>query len=120
MKVIHNRTTVSRARSSRVVTRAAPIGGGGLLERNVVGNFKFAYEPYYRVILIYSNWVDDKDVAQKVHHSINVLGYNEALRVVRNAHTEGKAIVVTVIKDDAVLYMSNMKNKGLDVVLDEA
>jgi ATP-dependent Clp protease adapter protein ClpS len=83
-------------------------------------NLTFTYEPFYRVVLIYSNWTYDKEVAQKVHNAVPVIGFNDALRVVRNAEKDGRAIVITCIKDDANQYVSNLKKKGLDVTIVEA
>ena len=78
------------------------------------------FEPFYRVILVYSDWLNDKPVAQKVRYSVPIITSNDAMNVTRRARVEGRSIIVTVIKDDAILYMTNLKNKGLDVILDEA
>jgi ATP-dependent Clp protease adapter protein ClpS len=82
----------------------------------------FAYEPFYRVILLYSGWADnnEKEMAYRVHKSVPIITFNNAKNIVQRARVEGRCIVVTVIKDDAVLYSGNLKAKGFDVMLDEA
>lgn len=115
--------SIERARSQNrgsVVSRVGPRDGGALLERNVIININISFEPFYRVILYYSNWDDDKTTALKITNAVSIVDFNAATKIVQNAKSHGKAIVVTVIKDDAVLYMNNLKNKGLDVSIDEA
>lgn len=86
----------------------------------MIPGISLQFEPFYRVILVYSEWLNDKSTAQKVRHSVPIITLNDAINVTRRARVEGRSIVVTVIKDDAILYMTNLKNKGLDVILDEA
>lgn len=107
-------------RRSNVISKVGSRDGGALLERNVIININISFEPFYRVILYYSNWDDDKATALKITNAISIIDFNAAMKVVQNAKGYGKAIVVTVIKDDAVLYMNNLKNKGLEVSIDEA
>ena len=80
----------------------------------------FAFEPFYRVILLYTNWDNDKPVAKLVSASVPIITNRDAANIVKTCRIEGTAIVVTVLKDDAVLYMTNIKNKGLDCMIDEA
>ena len=85
-------------------------------------DIKVSFESFYRVVLVYNGWTDDKDkdVALKVKQAVDMLSFGEALTRVRNARTEDVAILVTVPKDDAVLYMGNLFKKGLEAQLDEA
>lgn len=80
----------------------------------------FTFEPFYRVVLVYNDWINDKPIAQKVRYSVPIISGNDAANVVKRARLKGDAIIVTVIKDDAEKYMSNLKTKGLDVFIDEA
>jgi len=85
-------------------------------------DIKVSFEPFYRVILLYNGWPDDKDkdVAVKVKTAINMLSFGEALTRVRTARNDETAILVTVPKDDAILYLGNILKKGLEAQLDEA
>lgn len=100
-----------------VVTRAtaAPL-------RKSTSSLTFAFEPFYRVILLYSGWSDndEKEMALRVRKAVPIISFNNAKTIVQRSKIEGRCIVVTVIKDDAVLYSSNLKSKGFDVMLDEA
>ena len=78
------------------------------------------FEPFYRVVLIYSEWENDKSVAQKVKISVPIISGADALSVTKRAKQEGRAIVVTVIKEDALTYMNNLRRKGLITEIDEA
>lgn len=83
-------------------------------------DLSITFEPIYRVILINSDWVNDKDVAKKIKTSVPPLTFADSLKIARQARVEGRAIVITAQKDDAIYYLSNLKNKGLIVMLDEA
>lgn len=113
MRVSH---IITRKRFRMVVSRAtaAPLKSQPVLS--------FAYEPFYRVILLYSGWGDnnEKEMAYRVHKSVPIVSFSNAKSIVQRARVEGRCIVVTVIKDDAVLYSGNLKAKGFDVMLDEA
>lgn len=85
-----------------------------------MSGLSLTFEPFYRVVLVYSDWVNDKPIAQKVRYSVPIITATDAVNVVKRARAQGKAIVVTVIKDDAIMYMNNLKTKGLDVIIDEA
>ena len=85
-------------------------------------DIKVSFESFYRVVLVYNGWTDDmdKDVALKVKQAVDTLSFGEALVRVRTARNEDVAILVTVPKDDAVLYLGNLFKKGLEAQLDEA
>lgn len=87
---------------------------------DVAPKFSFSFEPYYRVILVYSNWTNDKPIGKLVSASIPIITEKHATNVVRRTRIEGRAIIVTVLKNEALTYMQNIKNKGLDCVIDEA
>lgn len=80
----------------------------------------FSFEPFYRVILLYSDWDNDKSIAKKISKAVPIVSSVYAVQVARRCRLTGQAIVVTVIKDDAILYMSNLRNQGLRVTIDEA
>lgn len=85
-------------------------------------DIKVSFESFYRVVLVYNGWTDDKDkdVALKVKNAVSILSFGEALARVRTARKEDMAILVTVPKEDAILYMGNLFKKGLEAQLDEA
>ena len=83
-------------------------------------SISFAYEPFYRVILVYTNWTNDSTVAEKVRASCRTVTFTEALKTVRYSKIHGGGIVCTVLKDEADIYSNNMKKRGLTVLLDEA
>ena len=89
-------------------------------DKVVISGFTFSFEPFYRLILIYSNWASDKITAEKIRASVPIVTFTEALKVTRTAKVDGKAIIATVIKDDAVAYARNLELRGLQVELDEA
>jgi hypothetical protein len=85
-------------------------------------SLNISFEPFYRVVLIYNGWKDDKDkdVAIKVKQSIDILSFGESLGRARTARQQSSAILVTVPKDDAHVYVENLVKKGLEAKLDEA
>jgi ATP-dependent Clp protease adapter protein ClpS len=87
---------------------------------NTIININFSYEPFCRVILVYSNWIEDKLTAALVVNAVPKLPYNDAIRIVRSAHINGSAIVVTVLRQEAAIYADNLLKKGLDCFLEEA
>ena len=98
-----------------VISRAAPAA-----EPKSVYFPKVSFEPYWRVILKYSGWSDNKLVAEYVKGSIPSLQYSNAMRIVMVAQKEGQSIVVTAIRDQAEIYCDNLKRKKLDAFLEEA
>lgn len=84
----------------------------------IMPNFSFA--PIYRVILRYSNWTDDKEVAKTVKQAVPVISYSSAKQTVANAKAYGHGIVITAPREDASQYMKNLLSKGLDVDMIEA
>lgn len=89
-------------------------------KENAIINFNISFEPFYRVILQYSNWTDDKDTAHLVKNAVPQLHFNEALRITKQARSTGKSIVMTSLKEEADKYASNLRSKGLDAYLEEA
>lgn len=98
---------------------AEPVKSRGL-EDIWLNDIKF--EPFYRVILLYSEWNSDMDktVAQKVKSAVPIIDAASAKKVVKQCRLQGKSIVTTVVKDEAILHASNLRNKGLKCMLDEA
>ena len=105
-----------RTSSPRVVSARA------LAAPSLKSTLNLTFEPFYRVVLLYNGWKDDKDkdIAIKVKQSVNILSFSESLVRARNARIQHSAILVTVPKDDAQLYLENLVKKGLEVKLDEA
>jgi len=87
---------------------------------STIFNLNIAFEPFYRVILIYTNWTDDKDVALRVTQAVPIVKFKVALQIVRNASSYGSAIIATVTKDDALAYVKSLTFKGLEAVVEEA
>jgi hypothetical protein len=105
---------VNKARFAAYAT-AAPL-------KKQTPSLTFAFEPFYRVILLYSGWSEnnEKEMAYRVHKSVPIVPFKSAKTIVQRTRIEGRCIIVTVVKDDAMLYLSNLKAKGFDVMLDEA
>lgn len=80
----------------------------------------FQFEPFYRVILHYSQWIESKPVARLVRIAVPVISMNECIRVVQMAEAHNKAIVVTVKKDDAEMYVQRLLVAGLIASLEVA
>lgn len=78
------------------------------------------FEPIYRVILHYSNWIDHGQTAKTIKQGVPVISYSHALRTAENAAAYGSAIVVTVPKDEAELYEQRLERLGFKVSLDIA
>lgn len=81
---------------------------------------KFSFEPFYRVVLFYSNWEDDRDIAKTVKQCVPIISYSAAKQTVANAKAYGNSIVITALHEDAVKYCRNLLSKGLNVDLMEA
>lgn len=80
----------------------------------------FEVEPFYRVLLHYSQWTNKDQVARIVRFSVPVLSMNEALHIVGMAESYETAIVVTVKKQEAELYMQRLLIAGLKSSIDIA
>ena len=79
-----------------------------------------SFEPLYRIILVYTNWSDDKLIAEKVKSGVPIISYKEAIRAVKYAKVHGKAILCVVLKDKAILYSKKLNLHGISVILEEA
>lgn len=100
---------------------AAPLFQDRLLpSSSTIFNLNISFEPFYRVILVYSNWTDDKDVALRVSQAVPIVKFKNALQIVRNAKSYGNAIIVTVTKYDAISYVKSLELKGLEGIMEEA
>ncbi len=73
----------------------------------------FEVEPFYRVLLHYSQWTNKDQIARIVRFSVPIISMNECLHIVEMAESYETAIVVTVKKDDAELYMQRLLIAGL-------
>lgn len=80
----------------------------------------FQFEPFYRVILHYTQWVEGKPVARLVRIAVPIISMNECIRVVEMAETHNTAIVVTVKKDEAEMYVQRLLVAGLIASLEVA
>ena len=85
-----------------------------IIDNKTTFNLNISFESFYRVILTYDNWNNDKNVAMVLMNAINVIRYNQSIHIVKNARKYGKAIVVTVNKETAELYVQRMRKIGLD------
>lgn len=73
----------------------------------------FQYEPFYRVLLHYNQWVDGKQIARLVRVAVPIVSMNDSVRIVEMAERYETAIVVTVKKDDAEAYVQRLLIAGL-------
>ena len=87
---------------------------------NGKNDINVSFEEFYRVILHYSQWVDDKPIAQKVVLAVPHLTTNEAIRIVECAHSYGSAIVVTLPLDEATICKDSLVRVGLKATMELA
>lgn len=116
-------TAERTAATVTIVTKAtqSPPQGALLESRDVsIANLVFAYEPFYRVVLLFSGWNDDRVVARKIRMSIPMLRFADCINIAKQARLRGRAIIVTVKKDEAFQYSKDLETRGLKVLLDEA
>lgn len=73
----------------------------------------FQFEPFYRVLLHYNNWTEGKQIARIVRMAVPIVSADESIRVVEMAEIHETAIVVTVPKDDAELFVQRLVVAGL-------
>lgn len=83
-------------------------------EVDIMTSLKIKFEPYYRVVLVYNNWEDDKNAAARLILAVHILDPKQGIHVAKNARKEGLAIVVTVMQQDAEIYLHKMRKVGLD------
>lgn len=83
-------------------------------------NVNILFEEFYRVILHYSGWSDDKETARKVIQAIAGMKMNEAVRIADSARRFGMAIVATVPKEEATVYTDNLLRIGLKASMEVA
>lgn len=110
-------------RSIAIVTKAtkSPPRGPIMESRDVsIANIVFSFEPFYRVVLLFSGWNDDRVIARKIRMSIPMLRFADCINIAHQARLRGRAIIVTVKKDEALQYSKDLETRGLKVFLDEA
>lgn len=78
------------------------------------------FEPFYRVILHYSQWTEGKQIARLVRIAVPVISMNDSIRVVEMAELHETSIVVTVEKEDAEAYVQRLLVAGLIASLELA
>lgn len=88
--------------------------------KEVSTTINISFEPLYRIIIVYTNWSDDKLIAEKVKSGVPIISYKEAIRAVKYAKSHGKAILCVVLKDKAILYSKKLNLHGISVILEEA
>lgn len=73
------------------------------LNRQMQGgpSMSISFDDFYRVVLHYTQWVDDDPIAQKVKRAVPQMTMNEALRIVDSARRYGASIVLTAPLEDA-------------------
>ncbi len=88
---------------------------------NTILNLNISFESFYRVILVYNNWTNDKEIARVLKKTVPLVGtVNNAIHIVTSARSYGKAIVVTVIKKEAEQYVRDLRKQKLEAELEEA
>lgn len=80
----------------------------------------FQFEPFFRVILHFSEWSEGKQIAKLVRIAVPIISSTESIRVVEMAELHTKSIVVTVKKDEAELYVQRLLVAGLIASMEEA
>jgi ATP-dependent Clp protease adapter protein ClpS len=90
------------------------------IQDRIIDDFDMTFEPFYRVILHYTNWKEDKIIAGLIKQGVPFLQHSQAIQTVKNAVAYGTAIVITATREDAELYEARLKRLGLKVSLDMA
>lgn len=80
----------------------------------------FEFEPFYRVLLHYSQWTSGEQVARIVRIAVPVITANESVRIVSMAESYDTSIVVTVKKEEAEMYALRLMGAGLKSSTEEA
>jgi len=79
-----------------------------------------SFEPIYRIILYFTQWNDNTEIARRIVKSVPVIRVAEAMRISQSAANNGTAIVITAPLSDAQVYLNRLTNEGLKVSLDVA
>lgn len=102
-------------------------GGGGLVQERRTGTLldcpnmdAFWFAPMHRVILHYTNWVEDNDVAVRIRRAVPNVPKDHARNAALQARISGHAIVLTAAPDIAEDAATNLRAQGLRVTLEEA
>lgn len=92
------------------------------MDRELYGNssLSISFEDFYRVMLHYSNWVDDDPIAQKVKRAVPQMTMNEALRIVDSARRYGTSIVLTASLEDATICRDKLVRSQLKATMELA
>lgn len=94
-------------------------GGSATIDRATV-KINMSYESFYRVILHFTNWPADTEVARSVCAAVPIVNMNSSKRIVQNARAYGRSIIVTVTQADAELFKTRLKQRNLMASLEEA
>jgi hypothetical protein len=94
-------------------------GGSATIDRAPV-NINMSFDSFYRVILHFTNWPADTEVARSLCAAVPLVNMNASKRIVQNARAYGRAIVVTVTQADAELFKARLKQRNLMASLEEA
>jgi len=107
---------------THVITAAAASLDAPIASKpNTIINLNIKFDSFYRVVLIYNNWTDDKAIGRAILRAIPSLkSASKCLHIARAARSEGRAIVLTAIKDEAKKHIRALTLNGLDAELDEA
>lgn len=79
-----------------------------------------SFEPIYRIVLYFTQWNDNTEIARRIVKSVPIIRVAEAMRISQNAASYGTAIVITAPLSDAQVYLNRLTNEGLKVSLDVA
>lgn len=83
-------------------------------------SLRISFEPFYRVILRYNDWNDDKEAAKTLCRCVSIIDFSKGMYIVRTAKAKGTAIVVTVTHEEARQYKSRILQNGMDAFIEEA
>ena len=81
---------------------------------------KMNFAPIFRVILHYTQWEDNKEIARRITRAIPAIRGSNAIRIVENAVLYGSAIIIVAPIDEATIYETKLTRMGLKVSLDIA
>jgi hypothetical protein len=83
-------------------------------DTDLATSLRISFEPFYRVVLLYTQWEDDKKAASRLVTAVSLIKIAEGVHITRSARKYGMSIVVTVLQAEAELYLRKMRANGLD------
>jgi hypothetical protein len=78
------------------------------------------FSPIYRVILHYSGWSEDREVATRAKRALPDMSWDQCFRAVEQARAYGVSIMMTAPHTEAMAACQRLANVGLKATTEEA